>query len=84
MTRAGGQGTEVGAARTVPERPATGPGPSIEAVIWPGNLQSALARVRRNKGAPGFDGMTVEELGVHLKHHWPEIRSRIPGGTYGP
>lgn len=28
--------------------------------------------------------MTVEELGVHLKDHWPEIRSRLLGGTYAP
>ena len=32
-------------------------GPSMEAVVEPGNLKKVLARVRRNKGAPGFDGM---------------------------
>ena len=46
----------------------------MEAVVEPGNLKKALARVRRNKGAPGVDGMTVDELGDHLKAHWPEIR----------
>ena len=45
----------------------------------PQGQQKALARVRRNKGAPGLDGMTVEELGAHLKDHWPEIRSRLLG-----
>ena len=54
----------------------------MEAVVQPGSLKKALARVRRNKGVPGLDGMTVEELGVHLKDHWPEIRSRLLGGTY--
>ena len=29
-----------------------GPGPSIEAVIQPGNLEKVLARVRRNRGCP--------------------------------
>ena len=81
---AGDQGIEARVARAVPERPATGPGSSMEAVVQPGNLKKALARVRRNKGAPGLDGMTVEELGVHLKDHWPEIQSRLLGGTYEP
>ena len=36
----------------------------METVIQPGNLKRALARVRRNKGVPGLDGMTVEELGA--------------------
>ena len=31
------------------------------------NLKRALAQVRRNKGAPGIDGMTVDEIGAHLK-----------------
>jgi len=80
----GRQGTEARMARADPERPATGQGPSIEAVTQPGNLKKALARVRRNKGAPGIDGMTVDDLGDHLKGHWPEIRSRLLDGTYEP
>ncbi len=71
-------------ARAAPERPATGLGPSMDTVIQPGNLKRALARVRRNQGAPGLDGMTVEELGIHLKDHWPETRSRLLGDTYEP
>ena len=38
------------------------------------NLFAALERVQRNGGAPGVDGMTVEELPEHLKAHWPSIR----------
>ena len=34
----------------------------MERVFAPANLQAALARVRRNKGSPGVDGMKVEEL----------------------
>ena len=81
---AGRQGTEARMARVAPERPAAGQGPSMEAVIQPGNLRKALARVRRNQGAPGIDGMTVDDLGDHLKGHWPEIRSRLLDGTYTP
>ena len=78
------QGTEARTARAEPERPAAGLQPSMEAVVEPGNLKKALARVRRNKGAPGVDGMTVDELGEHLKVHWPEIRSRLLAGSYTP
>ena len=81
---AGRQGAEARVARVAPERPAAGQGPSMEAVIQPGNLRKALARVRRNKGAPDIDGMTVDDLGDHLKGHWPEIRSRLLDGTYTP
>ena len=73
-------------ARRVPSPNARrlGQQPSMEAVVEPGNLKKALARVRRNKGAPGVDGMTVDELGDHLKAHWPEIRSRLLAGNYTP
>ena len=81
---AGPRGTEARTARAEPERPAAGQGPSMEAVIQPGNLRKALARVRRNKGAPGIDGMTVEELGAHLQDRWPEIGSRLLDGSYEP
>ena len=81
---AGARGTEARMARAEPERPAAGQEPSMEAVVEPGNLKKALARVRRNKGAPGVDGMTVDELGDHLKTHWPEIRSRLLAGSYTP
>ena len=57
------QGTEARTAHAEPERPAAGQQPLMEAVVEPGNLKKALARVRRNRGAPGVDGMTVDELG---------------------
>ena len=40
--------------------------------------------IRRNKGAPGIDGMTVGDLGDHLKDHWSEIGSGLLDGTYTP
>ena len=48
------------------------------------NLKRALERVKRNKGAPGIDGMSVDELGAHLKAHWPSIRAQLVAGTYQP
>ena len=34
----------------------------MEMVVEEGNMQAAMKRVRQNKGSPGFDGMSVEEL----------------------
>ena len=48
------------------------------------NLMAALRRVQRNGGAPGVDGMTVEELPDHLKVHWPSIREKLEAGRYEP
>src|SRR5262245_15520379 len=48
------------------------------------NCKRALARVRANKGNPGMDGMTVEELPGYLKEHWPVLREQLLRGTYKP
>jgi hypothetical protein len=48
------------------------------------NLQRALKQVRQNKGAPGIDGMSVDDLPRHLKEHWPEIRAQLVADTYRP
>ena len=48
------------------------------------NLQRALKQVRQNKGAPGIDGMTVDELPEYLRHRWLEIRGQLVAGTYRP
>ncbi|MGA2049758.1 MAG: hypothetical protein ABSG96_18825, partial [Terracidiphilus sp.] len=44
----------------------------------------AFKRVKSNKGSPGIDGMTVEQLPGHLKEHWPAIREQLLSGTYKP
>ena len=51
-------------------------------VLHKENLKQALERVKRNKGAPGIDGMTVDELGAHLKANWPTIRAQLVEGSY--
>jgi group II intron reverse transcriptase/maturase len=48
------------------------------------NRQRALEQVRQNKGAPGIDGMTVDELPEYLRYHCPEIRAQLAAGTYDP
>ncbi len=56
----------------------------MEEVCERENCKQALARFKSNKGNPGIDGMTVEELPGYLKEHWPEIRDQLLGGTYRP
>ena len=56
----------------------------LERVLERANLQRALKQVRQNKGAPGIDGMSVDELPRHLKEHWPEIRAQLVAGSYCP
>jgi len=48
------------------------------------NLQAALGRVQENKGGPGVDSMTTEELSGHLKEHWSSIRRKLEEGKYQP
>ena len=56
----------------------------MEEVVGRANLVGALKRVRQNKGSPGIDGMSVEELPEYLRRHWGEIRQRLLVGTYQP
>src|SRR6266481_3991339 len=80
---AAAQEAEARAARACLERPAVA-GPSMEAVVERENLKKALAQVKRNKGASGIDGMSVDELAAYLKKHWPMIRAQLLEGTYKP
>lgn len=56
----------------------------MEAVVAAENMRQALRRVRANKGAPGVDGMTVEELPEHLKVEWPRLKQELLEGKYKP
>ena len=56
----------------------------MERVVERGNVKAALKRVRQNKGSPGVDGMTVDELPQHLVENWETIRAQLLDGTYQP
>src|SRR5450759_2335581 len=56
----------------------------MERVVERKNAIEALKRVRRNKGSPGIDGMTVGELESYLREHWKRIREQLLAGTYQP
>lgn len=56
----------------------------MEEICEKRNLEAALKRVKQNGGAPGIDGMTVDELPAHLKKNWFEIKKQLLEGTYKP
>ena len=56
----------------------------LEQVLDRTNLQRALKQVRQNKGAPGIDGMSVDDLPGYLRDHWLEIRAQLVEGSYRP
>lgn len=83
-----GTGGSTGAARqtgTAREDPG---GPEaltlIEQAVRRENLVAAHARVVRNSGAPGIDGMTVDDLMPYCREHWARIREQLLSGTYVP
>ncbi len=56
----------------------------MEEVVERENLIKAMKRVQANKGSPGVDGMTVDELPEYLKGQWTAIREQLMSGTYEP
>ena len=56
----------------------------MEQVVGPANLKRAYRRVRANKGVPGIDGMTVEELGPWRVRNKDEITTQLLSGEYKP
>ncbi|MCW8932469.1 MAG: group II intron reverse transcriptase/maturase [Gammaproteobacteria bacterium] len=58
--------------------------PLMAQILERDNLIRAMKQVRRNKGASGIDGMTVEQLPDYLKNHWSKLRQQLESGTYRP
>jgi group II intron reverse transcriptase/maturase len=56
----------------------------MERMVERGNLLCAMHRVQRNKGSPGVDGLTVDELPAYLKQHWSRLREDLLTGRYQP
>lgn len=85
-----GRGEAPRAERSGEARPAThgnersGIDRLMEWVVEGGNVKAALKRVKQNKGSPGIDGMTVEELPTWLVTGWEAVREQLLAGTYQP
>ena len=60
------------------------PNTLMERVLAPANLKRAYQRVVSNKGAPGADGMTVDQLAGYVKQYWPILKARLLAGEYHP
>lgn len=56
----------------------------MEQVCDPKNLLRAYRRVRSNKGKPGVDGMTVDELADWLRENSATLTASLLEGTYRP
>ena len=76
-------GPEAFIAKCLSESP-TGEIRLMESILERENMRRALRRVRKNGGAPGVDGMTVDELPRYLRRHWETIKADLLAGRYKP
>ena len=56
----------------------------LEKILTRDNLNKAYKRVKSNKGAPGIDGMSVEDALPWLREHREELVESIRNGKYKP
>jgi RNA-directed DNA polymerase len=57
---------------------------TVEHVVERDNVLSAWKQVRANKGAPGIDGITIEEFTAYAHENWRGIKAALLDGTYRP
>lgn len=56
----------------------------IEWILQDRNIDEAIKNIKRNKGAVGVDGITVDELDVYFTLHREELKTQIREGKYRP
>lgn len=56
----------------------------MESICDPANLAAAMAKVIANRGAPGVDGMRVQDLEKYFENHRDRIVGELLAGTYRP
>ena len=57
---------------------------TLEEICDVHNLMEAFKAVKRNKGAPGIDGITIEEYEVQLSENIEHLRQEVLNWTYQP
>lgn len=56
----------------------------MERIVEPANMERAWKNVRANHGAPGPDGITIDEFFRTFRDQWPMVRQQLLDGTYEP
>ena len=56
----------------------------IDLILMPQNIREAIKEVKQNKGAPGIDKMTVEEIEGYFALHDSEVIRQIQNKEYRP
>jgi RNA-directed DNA polymerase len=56
----------------------------LERILSRENMETAWKRVKANKGAPGVDGITIEQFPDQTRPLWEAIRASLATGTYQP
>jgi RNA-directed DNA polymerase len=56
----------------------------LERILSKENLETAWKRVKANRGAPGVDGIAIEQFPDHARPLWAGIRESLLAGTYQP
>ncbi|MEW8009382.1 MAG: group II intron reverse transcriptase/maturase [Candidatus Thiodiazotropha endolucinida] len=56
----------------------------MERILSPENLHAAWKQVKENKGAPGVDGVSIEDYPLWARKHWAATRRALEGGYYIP
>lgn len=56
----------------------------MERILDSANLHRAWQQVKSNQGAPGIDGMRIEDFAGYARLHWEAIRQSLREGKYQP
>lgn len=56
----------------------------MEQIVDEGNMERAWKKVKANGGAPGSDGVTLDEFFQTFPAEWPTVRQQLLDGTYEP
>ncbi len=52
----------------------------LERILSNENIGMAWKRVKANHGAPGIDGISIEQFPDHTRPLWPQIRESLLAG----
>jgi RNA-directed DNA polymerase len=56
----------------------------LERILSKENMEAAWKRVKANRGAPGVDGISIEQFPDHTRALWADIRQSLLTGKYQP